>query len=172
MDTMNTKFVVGFLAAIVVLVGAIAYFAGSPTESGPSKQYDLAAFGQCLKDKGAVFYGAFWCPHCQATKRIFGAAKSYLPYVECSTPDGQSQLPICVQKGIASYPTWVFADGSRIGGELSPNDVAPAGLISLNDLAQKTNCQLISKATGQAVPIVRTSISDTTATSSASSAAR
>ncbi len=174
MDTINTKFVIGFLAAIVLIVGAIAFFAGKTAESGPASQYDLVAFAQCLKDEGATFYGAFWCPHCQATKRIFGeAAVAKLPYVECATPDGQGQLPICTQNGIESYPTWVFKDGSRIGGELSPDAVAPPGMISLNDLAQKSHCQLIDKATGQAVPIVpSTTSTTTTASSSSSSSAR
>ena len=176
MDTMNTKFVIGFLAVVVLIVGAIAFLAGKPTKNAPESLYDLAAFGQCLKDKGATFYGAFWCPHCQATKKIFGDVKDKLPYVECATPDGQGQLPICKEKGIESYPTWVFADGSRIGGELSPDATAPVGMISLNDLAQKTNCTLVLKTNGQAVPIVKTSLSATStaasSTSTASSAVR
>ena len=170
MDTMNTKFVIGFLAAMVLLVGAIAFLARE-ADSALSIKYDLAAFGQCLKDKGATFYGAYWCPHCQATKKIFGKAKDTLPYVECSTADGKGELPNCQKKGVESYPTWIFADGSRIGGELSPDATAPAGMISLNDLAQKTNCTLVLKSNGQAVPIVKTSLSATTTTASSSPAA-
>ena len=49
---------------------------------GPS---NLEPFAQCLKEEGAVFYGAFWCPHCQRTKAMFGSAAASLPYVECST---------------------------------------------------------------------------------------
>jgi hypothetical protein len=30
-------------------------------------------FAQCLSDKGAVFYGAFWCTHCKSQKQMFGA---------------------------------------------------------------------------------------------------
>jgi thiol-disulfide isomerase/thioredoxin len=90
---------------LLVLVVAGLIGASFMVNSGPSK-YD--GFAQCLKDKGAVMYGAFWCPHCQATKRMFGSAAQYLPYVECSTPDGQSQLAVCKDKGIQSYPTWTF----------------------------------------------------------------
>jgi thiol-disulfide isomerase/thioredoxin len=98
--------------------------------AGPGK-YD--AFATCLKDKGAVFYGAFWCPHCQATKKLFGSSEKLLPYVECSTPDANGQTQICIDKKIVSYPTWEFKDGSRLNGELS-----------LQQLSDKTACVLPS----------------------------
>ena len=57
---------------------------------GPSGKPDgLETFAQCLGEKRALFYGAFWCPHCQEQKAMFGAAQRRLPYVECSTPDGR-----------------------------------------------------------------------------------
>jgi hypothetical protein len=62
---------------------------------------------------------------------MFGSSKSYLPYIECSSPDGRSQKQICTDKKIEGYPTWEFADGSRINGEAS-----------FEDLAKKTGCQL------------------------------
>ena len=34
----------------------------------------LAALADHLRESGAVFYGAYWCPHCQAQKQMFGAA--------------------------------------------------------------------------------------------------
>ncbi|KKR67391.1 MAG: Vitamin K epoxide reductase, partial [Parcubacteria group bacterium GW2011_GWF1_40_6] len=95
---------------------------------GPGK-YD--AFATCLKDEGAVFYGAFWCTHCQATKKMFGASQKLLPYVECSTADGRGQVQMCADKKIMSYPTWEFADGSRLEGE-----------VTFEQLALKTSCQL------------------------------
>lgn len=91
----------------------------------------LDAFAQCLGEKGATFYGAFWCPHCQNQKRMFGKSEKFLPYVECSTPNGKDQLPVCKEKNIGGYPTWEFADGSRETGE-----------IALGRLAEKTSCQL------------------------------
>ena len=98
------------------------------TPAGPGK-YD--AFATCLKDKGATFYGAFWCPHCQAEKKLFGSSVDLLPYVECSTPDANGQTQVCIDKGIKSYPTWIFADGSQLTGE-----------IPLQQLADKTSCAL------------------------------
>ncbi len=101
---------------------------------GKSGKYDQ--FAQCIKDKGALFYGAFWCPHCQAQKARFGTSAKYLPYVECSTPDGQNQNQVCKDKGIESYPTWFFPQPGtttmeRVNGE-----------IELVDLAKKTSCTL------------------------------
>ena len=111
---------------ILVLVALVSWWVYAISTPG---NYD--EFAQCLKDKGAIFYGAFWCPHCKAQKAMFGKSVSKLPYVECSNPDGQSQTQICIDKGITSYPTWVFADGSRLSGE-----------IPLATLAEKTSCVL------------------------------
>ncbi|MBP6858089.1 MAG: hypothetical protein KBC11_02785 [Candidatus Pacebacteria bacterium] len=94
----------------------------------PGKYDDLA---QCISDSGAKFYGAFWCPHCQATKALFGKSAKKLPYVECSTADGKSQLPVCTEKDVKGYPTWIFADESRLSGEQT-----------LQELADKTSCSL------------------------------
>ena len=116
-----------FWVVILVLVVAgigLAVF----VKPGPS---NLEPFAQCLKEKGATFYGAFWCPHCQRTKAMFGSAAKSLPYVECSTPDGKGQLQICIDKKVQNYPTWEFADGSRLTGERT-----------LQELADKTQCAL------------------------------
>jgi hypothetical protein len=92
-------------------------------------KYD--AFATCLKDKGAIFYGAFWCPHCVNNKELFGSSKTLLPYVECSTPDGKDQTQICKDQKITGYPTWKFADGTELSGE-----------VQLVTLAEKTACVL------------------------------
>lgn len=95
---------------------------------GPGK-YD--AFATCITESGAKFYGAFWCPHCTAQKELFGSSVDLLPYVECSTPDKTGQLQVCIDAKVQGYPTWEFADGSRLSGE-----------VSLKGLAQKTGCEL------------------------------
>ena len=89
------------------------------------------AFAQCLKEKNTMFYGTFWCSYCQKQKKMFGKSVKYLPYTECSTPDGRGQLPVCKEKELEGYPTWEFNDGSRL-----------SGLISLTQLSEKTGCQL------------------------------
>jgi len=112
---------------VLVVVLAMAIFFGKK-ESAPS-QYD--SFATCIKDSGASFYGAFWCQHCREQKAMFGRSAKLLPYIECSTPDGQSQTAICKEKGISSYPTWIFANGEKGNGTLQ-----------LANLASSTSCAL------------------------------
>jgi len=115
---------------ILILVGLISLIIYLFTQVGnePAK---LDEFAKCLKNSGAVFYGTFWCPHCQNQKKLFGKSAKFLPYVECSTADGRAQLPICREKNIQGYPTWEFADKSRLVGE-----------VPLKNLSEKTNCPL------------------------------
>ena len=112
-----------FIGFALIIVGLIVWSAVTPGK------YDK--FATCIKDSGTKFYGAFWCPHCQATKKMFGKSARLLPYVECSSPDGQNQLQVCKDAGVEGYPTWVFPDGTRLSGEQS-----------LETLAQKTSCSL------------------------------
>jgi thiol-disulfide isomerase/thioredoxin len=104
-----------FILAVVVLVGGLAFFM-SKQASAPSK-YD--EFAKALKDRGAEFYGAFWCPHCQTEKALFGNAARYLPYIECSNPD-RSQTPVCTDAKVESYPTWKFKDGITVNSKSTP----------------------------------------------------
>ena len=124
---MNTRTPMWFwaiLAAIILaIVGLVVW---NRTRPSP-----LDAFASCLGQRGATFYGAYWCPHCQAEKALFGRSERLLPYVECAAPNNQGQTRICIEKKIDVYPTWVFADGSRETGEQS-----------LAHLAEKTGCAL------------------------------
>lgn len=119
------------VAVAIIAIGGIWYVMQGSVPAIPSAPAALDSFTQCLKDKGAVFYGAFWCPHCQSQKKMFGDSEKLLPYVECSTADGKGQLAVCREKDITGYPTWMFADGSRESGELD-----------LVVLAEKTGCEL------------------------------
>jgi len=126
---MNQKNIFLLVIGLLILGTIATVLLRSPSvPTGPGK-YDT--FAQCLKDKGAVFYGAFWCSHCQAQKELFGSSAKFLPYVECSTIDGQNQTQECIDKKVAGYPTWEFSDGSRLNGE-----------IPLAQLAEKTSCPL------------------------------
>jgi thiol-disulfide isomerase/thioredoxin len=135
---MNNQIKIFILIIGLLVLGTIATVvvqsSGTSVPSGPGK-YD--AFAQCLKDKGAVFYGAFWCPHCQAQKKAFGSSAKLLPYVECSTADANGQTQICIDKKIQSYPTWELADGTRI-----PDDSPDGAGVKLETLAAKTGCIL------------------------------
>ena len=88
------------------------------------------AFAKCLTDKGAKFYGAYWCLHCLEQKKDFGGSVDKLNYIECAIQGQNGQTQACIDAQIKSYPTWTFADGSRLEGRLP-----------LSTLAQKTGCE-------------------------------
>ncbi len=87
----------------------------------------LAGLAQCLTDSGVVMYGSMHCPHCESQKRAFGPAWKNVTYVECGV-EGQPrlQLEACREAGITHYPTWEFADGTRLIGE-TPFSILAAG---------------------------------------------
>ena len=114
-----------FAVIIVVIVIVMSLVAGT---ADTSTKYN--SFAECLTSKGVKFYGAFWCPHCQAQKAAFGGSVKYLPYIECSNAD-KSQNATCNAAKIESYPTWEFPDGTRATGEQS-----------MQVLADKSGCAL------------------------------
>lgn len=116
------------LLIIVVIGGLIVVRQFSDTHEQVTSVFD--GFAQCLDDSGAKFYGAFWCPHCNEQKALFEHSTK-LPYIECSTPDRQSQTQICINENITGYPTWKFSDGS-----------VERGVVPLDILAEKTGCTL------------------------------
>jgi hypothetical protein len=131
---MNYKPILITIAITILVVVGMVFVASQ--ESGEYAGTELEPFAQCIADSGATFWGAFWCGHCQNQKRAFGAAEEFLPYVECSTPDGRGQLAVCAEAQITGYPTWEFADGTRLSGE-----------VPLSQLADITGCELPSGST-------------------------
>jgi hypothetical protein len=81
--------------------------------------------------RGIRIYGAFWCQHCDAQKEKFGSSFQYAPYVECGIKGSQGIEPVCTQNGIKRFPTWIFADGTRVEGEHE-----------LQFLGEETGCSL------------------------------
>jgi thiol-disulfide isomerase/thioredoxin len=147
--------VVGIVVLLLVVSGVLFVVSGGSAGSTPAgvadaKDGKTLELAQCLKDSGTVFYGAFWCPHCKTQKALFGDAVKVLPYVECSTPDGNAQTQACISKGIKSYPTWIFPDGSQLTGE-----------VPLATLAEKSKCTPSTPPSADTVPDV--SVDATTA---------
>lgn len=119
------------LAIIVVAIFGLVFGLNKSASQSPSGVSNSAMkeFAECITDSGAVFYGAFWCPHCNDQKELLGEGMDSIEYVECSTPDGNSQTRECIDKAIKSYPTWIFGDGSF-----------STGTLGLSELASKTGC--------------------------------
>jgi len=60
------------IVMVLVILAVIVLLVFIPKLSKPGKYDD---FAKALKERGAVFYGAFWCGHCQAQKAEFGSSK-------------------------------------------------------------------------------------------------
>ncbi len=118
---MKKEYLVWVALGAVVLI-AIAYFGW---KSASTDKFS-ADFAKCLSQKGVRMYGTFWCPHCNAQKEAFGKNWGYVDYVECSAPDGRSQLQVCADAGIEGYPTWVFPDGNKLAGEVTAQQLSMA----------------------------------------------
>jgi uncharacterized membrane protein len=111
------------VSALIVL-GMFLHFSGvfSPA-AGPEKPY-LKALALHLRDSGARFYGAYWCPACQQQKELFEASAERLPYIEC-TPNGRNgpRSIACTANNIQDYPTWTI-DGRRHTGIVPVSELA------------------------------------------------
>src|SRR3979411_432336 len=114
------------IAIVIVVAFAVAYYF-IRNRHGTR----LDAFAQCLTAKQAKMYGAYWCPHCEEQKEKFGSSFQYAPYVECGIKGSKDIEPVCTQAGIKRFPTWVFADGTRVEGEHD-----------LEFLGEQTGCSL------------------------------
>ena len=75
---------------------------------------EAKALAMHLKAVGAILYGAWWCPHCNHQKELFGnEASEALPYVECDRDDiGRKR---CEAAQIKGYPTWDLNGERRLG---------------------------------------------------------
>ncbi len=118
------RWLAGCGAGALLLAGALQLHYSGVLEprDGRGEPY-LEALAQHLTRSGAQFYGAYWCPHCQDQKRLFGAAAERLPYIECN-PRSRGQLaPQCSRAGITGFPTWII-DGRRYPQTLRPAQLA------------------------------------------------
>jgi hypothetical protein len=118
-DKLNYNYLA--IVAIVICLTGLGYYIFTI-----NKIDNLAT---CLQDK-ATFYGAFWCPNCAIQKELFGNSMSKIKYVECSTGEKEPQKEICDNEKIENYPTWIFADGTRM-----------IGTAKLETLALRTGCK-------------------------------
>lgn len=120
-------------AASVVAFSILVPSAPAVAETPALTAGQLQKLARCIKSSGAKFYGAHWCGYCKRQKSYFGSAASSLPYIECSPSGSKTVFAKCA--GISGFPTWVFADGNKASGALSPEK-----------LAQKSGCTIEAPA--------------------------
>ena len=120
----------GRIALFALLIAAafgLAFYLGN------RNQHRHDAFARCLTQRGVKMYGAWWCPHCQEQKELFGASFEYAPYVECGIKgDLHGTAQVCKDQDIKHYPTWQFPPmGERV-----------ERVFLLQELADRTGCAL------------------------------
>lgn len=120
------KVLLGVVLVVLILTGGGYVVWKNATTPG---KYD--DFAKCLGQKGLSFYGAYWCPHCTAQKKLFGKSVKYLPYVECAIPGSSELAPACKEKNIKGFPTWT-----------GPGDNITEGELTLDALAERSGCTL------------------------------
>ncbi len=120
----------GLLVGAIVLIGTVGIYSTQNKQASAPQTY-AGRLAQHLTTSGAKMYGAFWCPHCNEQKQLFGEAVKQMPYVECATDkvNPRLQSEVCRSKNIESYPTW------EIGGKFYP------GVKPLEELAKLSNYQ-------------------------------
>ena len=113
-------------AAIVIFALHANYTAPEPEPIGPEDP-TVRALAEHLKERGVLFYGASWCPHCQEQKRLFGASASRLPYVECNLAGPSApQSAACSMAGVRTYPTWIINGRPYVGQVMTLAQLADA----------------------------------------------
>ena len=101
--------VLSVFVVIIVIIGSMALQSVNNAQIASTNIYAddfQLGLAKHLSKQNAVMYGSFKCFHCNQQKELFGGAFTYIRYVECH-PEGEgANLPLCLQKGIKSYPTW------------------------------------------------------------------
>ena len=84
------------------------------------------ALAEHLAGSNAVMYGAYWCPHCQEQKKLFGAeGAEIIPYIECDADGKDAQPEKCRAAQIDGFPTWIV-NGEILSGTQSLEALAEA----------------------------------------------
>lgn len=120
--TRHNRQIYGLLISVICLTGCDDLAISNPFAAAPASSFEIGLANH-LQKTGAKMYGAYWCPHCEDQKAMFGQAVSQIPYVECDPAGVNPQVQLCRAKRISGYPTWEirgrFYTGSRSLGELA-----------------------------------------------------
>tara|TARA_Y100000589_G_scaffold275132_1_gene269134 strand:- start:513 stop:1070 length:558 start_codon:yes stop_codon:yes gene_type:complete len=142
-DDRETMFYRGLIVAFAVLMGGLIWSnkvdpakanvinlsnerVSPPITTVSSKE--VINFAEYLRDNNIVMYSAYWCPHCNDQKQLFGKkAVEELIIIECSKDGKNNKYKLCQEKGIEGFPSW------EIDNEIY------SGTRSLRELARMTN---------------------------------
>ena len=142
-DSRETMFYRGLIVAFTVLIGGLIW--SNQVDPARASEINLSNekvsplittlsskekinFAKFLTDNNIVMYSAYWCPHCNDQKQLFGKeAVEELIIVECAKDGKNNKYELCQKKGIEGFPSWEI------------NNQIFSGTMSLNELAEMTN---------------------------------
>jgi uncharacterized membrane protein/glutaredoxin len=100
---------------------------GVPLPVTTTSSPETLALAKHLTSTGAVMYSAWWCPHCNDQKQLFGKeATAQLKVIECAADGRDSQKALCDTKKIEGFPSW------EIKGKLDSGVKSLAELVQLS----------------------------------------
>lgn len=105
------------LSIIAALLLTVILLSGCGEPAGPKPPGKYAEAAKCLTQKGVIMYGAYWCPHCAAQKKAIGDDFQFIHYQECDDSGAGGDHKLCIEKGVTSYPTWIFPGQGNLVGE-------------------------------------------------------
>ena len=142
-DNRETMFYRGLIVAFTVLMGGLIW--SNQVDPSRANEINLSNervspaittvsskekinFAKFLNENNIVMYSAYWCPHCNDQKQLFGKeAVEELIIVECAKDGKDNNYKLCQEKEIEGFPSWEI------------NNQILSGTMSLNDLAEMTN---------------------------------
>jgi len=142
-DNRETMFYRGLIVAFTVLMGGLIW--SNQVDPARANEINLSNekispaittvsskqkinFAKYLSDNNIVMYSAYWCPHCNDQKQLFGKkAVEELTIIECAKDGKNNKYKFCQAKGIEGFPSWEI------------NNQIYSGTMNLNELAEMTN---------------------------------
>ncbi|MDJ0554534.1 MAG: vitamin K epoxide reductase family protein [Microcoleaceae cyanobacterium MO_207.B10] len=114
-EDIGQLFLSGITVGMVTLIGILGIYGNVNAVTIPQTNFTITShsgvaeieLARHLTAIGAKKYGAFWCPHCQEQKQLFGKeAFPEINYIECDPRGKNGQPELCQAANIKGYPTW------------------------------------------------------------------
>ncbi len=155
------------IAAALLLTSILLSGCGEP--AGPKLPGKYAEVARCLTQKGVIMYGAYWCPHCLSQKKLIGDDFQFIKYQECDDAGTDGNHKLCIEKGVTSYPTWIFPGQGSLAGEQQMGVLAK--LANCEDKLPQEDKDKLKKAEEEAAKAAAAKPADATATPTATTTA-
>lgn len=104
--------IISIVSALLVLAGiSIGVSFANSNKAGP-----VDDFAKCLKEKGAIMYGASFCQYSHAQKGMFGNSFKYVDYRDFSEDSNVKKTPTWIINGMYYQNVQTFDRLSALTG--------------------------------------------------------